>query len=267
MKNWKVVTFLVAAVGLAWMALVVPGLRDKKVAPAPMRSTSSVETRATITSGKELTQAKVISPTMTELEKTKLISKRQQARETALFNLQAWLAGGNLESREKALKHAYEHPLEFMQVTNQLLEKLPSDVVEPRKQLLGMSIDVAESVLAQLPMIGRHSETAEQFFEVAEQVIDRELMLPEIVESERLSKMTYEQKDTLAHAGRLVSVNGEFVQSTFESKVMALQLAARLPDPLDREVIAKRVAQGSYGRNGDYTNQTLEMVAGDLLRQ
>ena len=129
-----------------------------------------------------------------------------------------------------------------------------------------MTIDVADLVNSDLKQMDRKSFTGERFHQIIEDIVLNEMSSAEIVESDRLAKLSEYQKAAMAHSSYLVEKNGQYVQSTFESKVMAIHLAARLPEPAQRQAVFNQLSR-SYeaGHIEESTLATLNLIAKNLI--
>ncbi len=174
--------------------------------------------------------------------------------------LKNWVDSGFQGSRDSILAAANKNPIVFIHNVKEILEKIPSDKVAYLNQILALAIDVATEVRNETDRSRRN-----EFFKEVKDIFEYEMIRPELVESTTLNTLTEGQKHGLVHTGQLIERNGIFFVSTFQSKIIALQLAARIPDLAERKTVAQRILAGTYTQLEPYTQESISLATRDLL--
>lgn|GEM_PF-7095148 len=176
--------------------------------------------------------------------------------ENVISHLEKWLLMSNHTDRKKIVDLITENPVQFAIIAKELLEQLPDDQTESRKQLLSLMIDGAEYVNQ-----SNDTNMTKEYFEISHQVVLKELSSEELIKSDMIEKLTHEQKDSLAHAGQVVEKNNEYYRSTLEPKVMSILLTAQDPKNEHKNTVLETIQNSTNGNADSYTSETLLLVA------
>ncbi len=198
-----------------------------------------------------------VAPVLSKLASAPLATSRETAD---LF--QAWLLDGTSEQRESLLDNARKNPAAFARAARIVISKLPEELVLVRSQVFALLVDAADQLLIDTSLPVAESSV---FFAESKAMAIAEMSVPEFVHPQGIDKLSDAQKDSFLHQGFLIEKDGALVKSTMGSKVVALHLVGRFPNPADRVAV---VSELSASPMAPFTQQTLQIVAKrDALNQ